>query len=44
MGHFALAAYEEMVTLYASISAQHFPNTLAVATKLSSSTTQEAAV
>ena len=38
----ALAAYEEIVTLYASISAQHFPNTLAVATtKLSPSTIQK---
>ena len=40
-GLLALAVYEEIVTLYASISAQHFPKTLVVATKLSSSTTQK---
>ena len=29
-GPLALAAYEGIVTLYASISAQHFPDTLVI--------------
>lgn len=35
-GPLALNAYEEIAALHATISTQHFPNTNAVATKLSS--------
>ncbi len=36
-GSLAFSAYEEIVKLQATISTQHFPNTTAVASRLSSS-------